>query len=113
METELVNKRLTITDIASCLSYPAGSLTAFRRGQGQNGDNFNARDLTGRVWGFRLCTRDHGPYEKPVIRGEWLRYVREKGLAVDDLIILTMVQDAENGARFNIRFEAADLELAL
>uniref|UniRef100_A0A6N2MM77 TF-B3 domain-containing protein n=1 Tax=Salix viminalis TaxID=40686 RepID=A0A6N2MM77_SALVM len=112
MEIELVKKKLTRTDIASCLAYPTGSLTAFRMGQGQNAVNFNARDPTGRVWGFRLCTRNHGRYEKPVIRGEWLGYVREKGLTVDDFIILTMVEDAENGVGYNIRVEP-NLELAI
>ncbi|KAB5548358.1 hypothetical protein DKX38_011764 [Salix brachista] len=112
VEIELVNKKLTRTDIASCLAYPTGSLTVFRMGQGQNAINFNARDPTGRVWEFRLCTRNHGRYEKPVIRGDWLDYVREKGLTVDDVIILTMVQDAENGVSYNIRVEPG-LELTM
>ncbi|KAJ6289335.1 hypothetical protein OIU76_025197 [Salix suchowensis] len=112
METELVNKKLTPTDIASCLAYPAGTLGAFQMVQGQNAINFNARDPTGRVWEFKLCTRNHGRYRKPVIRGDWLGYVREKGLTVDDFIILTMVEDAENGVSYNIRVEP-NLELAI
>ncbi|KAJ6677756.1 hypothetical protein OIU85_008343 [Salix viminalis] len=39
-------------------------------------------------------------------------YVDEKGLTVDDFIILTMVEDAENGVSYNIRVEP-NLELAL
>ena len=107
-----MNKKLTTSDIASCLAYPTGNLWAFQMGQGRNAINFNARDPTGRVWEFRLCTRNHGRYEKPVIRGDWLHYVREKGLSVDDFIILTMVEDAENGVSYNIKVEP-NLELAL
>ncbi|KAJ6733812.1 hypothetical protein OIU74_005575 [Salix koriyanagi] len=111
MEIELVHKKLTTYDIASCLAYPARTLWAFQMVQGQNAINFNARDPTGRVWEFTLCTR-FGPHKKPVIRGDWLGYVREKGLTVDDVIILTMVEDAENGVSYNIRVEP-NLELAI
>uniref|UniRef100_A0A6N2N0D0 TF-B3 domain-containing protein n=1 Tax=Salix viminalis TaxID=40686 RepID=A0A6N2N0D0_SALVM len=78
------------------------TLWAFQMVQGQNAIYFNARDPTGKVWVFTLCTR-YGPHKKPVIRGEWLRYVRDKGLTVDDVIILTMVEDAENGVSYNIQ----------
>ncbi|KAG5242046.1 hypothetical protein OIU78_028158 [Salix suchowensis] len=108
MEIQLVKKQLTRTDIASCLAYPTGNLWAFQR----NAINFNARDPTGRVWEFKLCTRNHGRYKKPVIRGDWLAYVDEKGLTVHDFIILTMVEDAENGVSYNIRVEP-NLELAM
>ena len=112
MEIELVNKKLTTTDTASCLAYPTSNLWAFQlMVQGQNAINFNARDPTGRVWEFMLCTRNHGLYKKPVIRGDWLDYVREKGLTVNDSIILKMVA-AENGVSFNIRVEP-NLELAI
>ncbi|KAJ6677755.1 hypothetical protein OIU85_008342, partial [Salix viminalis] len=60
---------------------------------------------------FRLCTRNH-VHEKPVIRGEWLNYVREKGLTVNDFIILTKVEDAEHGVSYNIRVQP-NSELAL
>ncbi|KAJ6733804.1 hypothetical protein OIU74_005567 [Salix koriyanagi] len=112
MEIQLVKKQLTRTDIASCLAYPTGNLWAFQMVRGRNAVNFNARDPTGRVWEFKLCTRNHGRYKKPVIRGDWLDYVIEKGLTVDDFIILTMVEDAENGVSYNIRVEP-NLELAL
>ncbi|KAJ6677754.1 hypothetical protein OIU85_008341 [Salix viminalis] len=111
MEIELVNKPLTTYDISSCLAYPAGTLGAFQMVQGQNAIYFNARDPTGRVWVFKLCTR-FGPHKKPVIRGDWLRYVHDKRLKVGDVIILTMVEDAENGVSYNIRVEP-NLELAL
>ncbi|KAJ6991273.1 hypothetical protein NC653_019466 [Populus alba x Populus x berolinensis] len=112
MEFVLVNKKLTTTDIKSCLSYPTANLWAFQMVQRQNAIRFNARDPTGRVWEFKLCTRNHVRYTKPVIRGEWLDYVREKGLTVNDSIILTMVEDAENGVSYNIRVEP-NTELAL
>jgi hypothetical protein len=113
MEFELMNKQLTTTDIESCLAYTTANLWAFQlMVQGQNAINFNASDPTGRVWEFKLCTRNHGLYKKPVIRGDWLDYVREKGLTVNDSIILTMVADAENGVSYNIRVEP-NTELAI
>ncbi|KAJ6908463.1 hypothetical protein NC651_018775 [Populus alba x Populus x berolinensis] len=115
MEIELVNKKLTTTAIKSCLAYTTdttANLWAFQMVQGQNAISFNAKDPTGRVWEFKLCTRNHGRYKKPVIRGDWLDYVREKGLTVNDSIILTMVADAENGVSFNIRVEP-NTELAI
>ncbi|KAJ6856464.1 hypothetical protein NC651_038174 [Populus alba x Populus x berolinensis] len=112
MEIELVNKKLTTTDIKSCLVYPTANLRAFQMVQGENAIRFNARDPTGRVWEFKLCTRNHVRYTNPVIRGDWLDYVREKGLTVNDSIILTMVADAENGVSYNIRVEL-NTELAI
>ncbi|KAL9377627.1 hypothetical protein Peur_028962 [Populus x canadensis] len=112
MEFELMNKQLTTTDIESCLAYTTANLWAFQMVQGQNAISFNARDPTGKVWEFKLCTRNHGCYKKPVIRGDWLDYVREKGLTVNDSIILTMVEDAENGVSYNIRVEP-NTELAI
>ena len=108
-----MNKKLTTTGIKSCLSYPTGNLWPFQMVQGENAIRFTARDPTGRVWEFMLCTRNHGRYMKPVIRGEyWLDYVREMGLTVNDSIILTMVADAENGVSYNIRVEP-NTELAI
>jgi hypothetical protein len=112
MEIELVNKKLTNTDIESRLSYPTGNLWPFQMVQGENAISLTARDPTGRVWEFKLSTRNHGRYKKPVIGGGWLKYVREKGLTVNDSIILTMVADAENGVSYNIRVEP-NLELAI
>ncbi|KAG6742953.1 hypothetical protein POTOM_053897 [Populus tomentosa] len=112
MEIELVNKKLTTTDIRSCLSYPTGNLWAFQMVQGENAISLTARDPTGRVWEFMLSTRNHGRHKKPVIGGGWLKYVREKGLTVNDSIILTMVADAENGVSYNIRVEP-NLELVI
>ena len=106
-----MNKKLTTTDIKSCLSYPTANLWAFQMVR-----DIEARDPTGREWKFKLCTRNHVRYTKPVIRGDWLDYVREKGLTVNDSIILTMVENAENAKngviRCNIRVEP-NTELAL
>ena len=106
-----MNKKLTTTDIESRLSYPSRNLWPFQMVQGENPISLAARDPTRRVWEFKLCTRKHG-YLKPVIRGDWLKYVRENGLTVGDSIILTMVADAENGVSYNIRVEP-NLELAI
>jgi hypothetical protein len=110
-EYVLVNKPITNAALENCLPYTTANLWAFPMVRGVRAFNFNARDPTGKVWGFTLCTRD-GRYKKPVIRGDWLDYVREKGLTVNDSIILTMVADAENGVSYNIRVEP-NTELAI
>jgi len=110
-EYVLVNKPITNSALENCLPYTTANLWAFPMVRGVRAFNFNARDPTGKVWGFTLCTRD-GRYKKPVIRGDWLDYVREKGLTVNDSIILTMVADAENGVSYNIRVEP-NTELAI
>ncbi|KAL3596155.1 hypothetical protein D5086_007792 [Populus alba] len=79
--------------------------------EGQTAIWFQARDLTGKVWNFELSIRPCG-YPKPVIRGDWLNYVREKGLTVRDVIVLTREQDIQNGETYHVKVEP-DLELTL
>ena len=114
MATVIIRKRLTPTEIKSCLFCPTRTVhSAFLilLAEGQTAIWFQARDPTGKVWNFELSRRPHGP-QKPVIRGDWLNYVREKGLTANDSIILTMVADAENGVSYNIRVEP-NTELAI
>jgi hypothetical protein len=79
--------------------------------EGQTAIWFQARDLTGKVWNFELSRRPRG-YPKPVIRGDWLNYVREKGLTVNDVIVLTREQDIQNGVTYHVKVEP-DLRLTL
>ncbi|KAJ6935087.1 hypothetical protein NC652_010171 [Populus alba x Populus x berolinensis] len=111
MATVLIYKQLTITDIKSCLSYPASTLWAFPMVDGQTAIWFQARDPTGKVWNFELSIRPRG-YRKPVIRGDWLNYVREKGLTVNDVIVLTKEHDIQNGVTYHVKVEP-DLRLTL
>ncbi|KAG6776797.1 hypothetical protein POTOM_016585 [Populus tomentosa] len=111
MATVIIRKRLTPTDIKSCLSYPARTLWAFPMVEGQTAIWFQARDPTGKVWNFELSKRPHG-YLKPVIRGDWLNYVREKGLTVRDVIVLTREQDIQYEVTYHIKVEP-DLRLTL
>jgi len=111
MATVIIRKRLTPTDIKSCLSYPTGALGPFPMVEGQTAIWFQARDPTGKVWNFELSKRPHG-YLKPVIRGDWLNYVREKGLTVRDVIVLTREHDIQYELTFHIKVEP-DLRLTL
>ncbi|CAK7324635.1 unnamed protein product [Dovyalis caffra] len=56
------------------LAYPNQNLEAIPIPSGQN--------ATGKVWNFKLSVRARGRHRKPVIIGEWLLYVRKKGLVV-------------------------------
>ncbi|KAG6778511.1 hypothetical protein POTOM_014846 [Populus tomentosa] len=78
---------------------------------GQTAIWFQARDPTGKVWNFELSIRPRG-YRKPVIRGDWLNYVREKGLTVNDVIVLTKEHDIQNGVTYHVKVEP-DLRLTL
>ncbi|KAL9355793.1 hypothetical protein Peur_053763 [Populus x canadensis] len=79
--------------------------------EGQTAIWFQARDPTGKVWSFELSRRTSG-YPKPVIRGDWLSYVREKGLKVNEVIVLTREHDIQNGVTYHVKVEP-DLELTL
>ncbi|CAK7351335.1 unnamed protein product [Dovyalis caffra] len=75
---------------------------------------FAVRDATGRVWNFELSVRARGRHPKPVIIGDWLLFVREKGLVVGDRIFLTKEEDGQNGlVRRQDLFFAADIKRRL
>ncbi|CAK7324634.1 unnamed protein product [Dovyalis caffra] len=97
MEVLLGNKLLTPTDIKHRLAYPTQKLDAIPIPLGQNVVGFAVRDATGRVWNFELSVRARGRHPKPVIIGDWLLFVREKGLVVGDRIFLTNEEDGQNG----------------
>lgn len=114
MATVIIRKRLTPTEIKSCLFCPTRTVhSAFPilLAEGQTAIWFQARDPTGKVWNFELSRRPHGPL-KPVIRGDWLNYVLEKGLKVNEVIVLTRELDIENGETYHVKVEP-DLELTL
>jgi len=112
MATVLIRKPLTFTDINYCLNYPTHTLSAFTMVEGQTAIWFQARDLmTGKVWNFKLSRRPLG-HPKPVIRGDWLNYVRENGLKVNEVIILTRELDIQNAETYHIKVEP-DLRLTL
>ena len=111
MATVIIRKRLARTDIKSCLSYPTDALGPFPMVEGQTAIWFQARDPTGKVWNFELSKRPRG-YLKPVMRGDWLNYVREKSLTVRDVIVLTREHDIQYELTFHIKVEP-DLRLTL
>ncbi|CAK7351343.1 unnamed protein product [Dovyalis caffra] len=102
---ELINKILTSTDLKNRLAYPTESLWAFPiLSEGQTSVRFEARDTAGNDWNLKLSTRSHG-HPKPVITGDWLTLVDEKGLAVGDRVILTREVGEGNEVSYNIRTE--------
>ncbi|KAG6754585.1 hypothetical protein POTOM_040379 [Populus tomentosa] len=104
---ELMNKIITRTDLENRLAYPTHSLRAFPvlLSEGQTSICFDARDTLGKVWNLKLSTRTQGQYQKPVITGEWLSLVQEKGLGVGDRIVLTREVDEDGEVSYEIRTE--------
>ncbi|KAG6776799.1 hypothetical protein POTOM_016587 [Populus tomentosa] len=78
--------------------------------EGQRAISFQATDPTGKVWNFELSKRTRG-HPKPVIRGDWLNYVHEKGIKVNEVIVLTREQDIQNGETYHIRVNSHKLSL--
>lgn len=103
---ELMNKTLKRTDLENRLAYPTHSLWAFPQlSEGQTSIRFDARDTLGKVWNLKLSTRTQGQYQQPVITGEWLSLVQEKGLGVGDRIVLTREVDEDDEVSYEIRTE--------
>ncbi|CAK7357097.1 unnamed protein product [Dovyalis caffra] len=67
--------------------------------------NLKQRDTIRNEWKFKLSIRgENNRYRKPVITGDWLRFVREKGLKVGDKILL-MREEGVNGLRYECESE--------
>ncbi|KAJ0008396.1 hypothetical protein Pint_29445 [Pistacia integerrima] len=91
MATLVFEKKLTRTDITSKLSVPTRCLNQFPPfGQGRRASPLIVKDLgqthIQRYWSFRLAIRQRG-YAKPVIGGEWRKFVDGKGLKPGDVVL--------------------------
>ncbi|KAL9353770.1 hypothetical protein Peur_051740 [Populus x canadensis] len=101
----LMEKKLSQTDIEYRLAFPTSSLRAFPMPEGETAVYFEATDTLENEWNFRLSIRgENDRYTKPVITGDWLQFVRDKGLKVGDKISLTR-EEGVNGVRYSIRAE--------
>ncbi|MBF6271778.1 B3 domain-containing protein, partial [Nocardia farcinica] len=50
---------------------------------------FQVIDTRGKLWKFKLSFRSgSGAYRKPVITGEWLSFVKDKGVQVGDTVTI-------------------------
>ncbi|KAJ0007965.1 hypothetical protein Pint_29325 [Pistacia integerrima] len=91
MATLVLEKKLTRTDINSKLSVPTRCLNHFPVfGQGRRAARLIVKDLgqthIERYWSLRLAVRRRG-YAKPVIGGEWRKFVDRKGLKPGDVVL--------------------------
>ncbi|KAJ9174680.1 hypothetical protein P3X46_013299 [Hevea brasiliensis] len=103
-QTLLFTKQLSLTDVTSYLSVPSGALQFFSIPEGAHSMEFEARDITGFIWRYRLSTRSTGRYPKPyIVRSLWLPFVEQKGLAPNDKVMFFLTQDEENGIRYRVK----------
>ena len=101
----LMDKKLSRTDIECRLAFSTSSLWAFSIPEGETAVYFEATDTLEQEWNFRLSIRgENDPYTKPVITGDWLQFVRDKGLKVGDKIFLWR-EEGVTGVRYRIRAE--------
>ncbi|KAF9690280.1 hypothetical protein SADUNF_Sadunf01G0179100 [Salix dunnii] len=100
-----MDKKLSRTDIECRLAFSTSSLWAFSIPEGETAVYFEATDTLEQEWNFRLSIRgENDPYTKPVITGDWLQFVRDKGLKVGDKISLWR-EEGVTGVRYRIRAE--------
>ncbi|KAJ6427702.1 hypothetical protein OIU84_023156 [Salix udensis] len=93
----LMEKELNRTDIELCLAFPTSSRRAFSMPEGETAVYFEATDTLEKKWNFRLSRRS-------VITGDWLQFVRDKGLKVGDKIFMWREEGA-TGVRYTVRAE--------
>ncbi|KAJ6427717.1 hypothetical protein OIU84_023171 [Salix udensis] len=93
----LMEKILSRTDIERRLAFPTSSRRAFSMPEGETAVYFEATDTIEKRWNFRLSRRS-------VITGDWLQFVREKGLKVGDKMFMWR-EEAATGVRYTVRAE--------
>jgi hypothetical protein len=69
--------------------------------EGSNQIKFQAIDTLGKPWSFKLSLRAGG-YPKPVITGEWLRFVMDKGVQVGDTVTIFQQNNGTNEGQYSI-----------
>lgn len=98
---KIFSKSLSRNDLENRLSIPASCLHFFRVPEGSNQIEFQAIDTLGKPWSFKLSLRSGG-YPKPVITGEWLSFVREKGVKVGDTVTIFQQNNGTNEGQYSI-----------
>nr|TKR74977.1 hypothetical protein D5086_0000289940 [Populus alba] len=86
--TKVISKSLSRTDIEERLSVPASFLHFFPKHEGAREIEFQAIDTLGKLWTFKLSCRSEG-HPKPVITGQWLSFVKDKGVKVGDTVTIS------------------------
>ncbi|KAG8646083.1 hypothetical protein MANES_10G125112v8 [Manihot esculenta] len=111
-QIQLFTKQLSRNDVLSALSVPSNALQYFVIPEGAHSVEFEAVDLTGFTWRFRLSTRSTGPYPKPVIlQSSWHHFVEQKGLIPNDRVMFFLDHDEENGTRCRVRAQRKIMRL--
>lgn len=111
-QIQLFTKQLSRNDVLSALSVPSNALQYFVIPEGAHSVEFEAVDLTGFTWRFRLSTRSTGRYPKPVIlQSSWHRFVEQKGLIPNDRVMFFLDHDEENGIRCRVRAQRKIMRL--
>ncbi|KAB5574433.1 hypothetical protein DKX38_001627 [Salix brachista] len=106
MEQHLFTKVLSPVDTTHRLTIPAPNLGDFEFPTGQHAINIEATDTTEQQWTFRLSIRrNNDPNPRPVFTGQWIRFVREKGLRAGDRIVFSRQQAEGDGVQYRIRAE--------
>ncbi|KAJ6752125.1 hypothetical protein OIU85_002542 [Salix viminalis] len=106
MEQHGVPKVLSRTDISHRLTIPMANRGDFEIPTGQHAINIEVTDTLEQPWTFRLSIRrNNNPNPRPVFTGEWIRFVREKGLRAGDRVVFSRQQVEGNGVQYRVRAE--------
>ncbi|XP_011000152.1 PREDICTED: uncharacterized protein LOC105107804 isoform X1 [Populus euphratica] len=99
--TKAISKSLSRTDIEERLSVPASCLHLFPMPEGVREIEFQAIDTLGKQWNFKLSCRSEG-HPKPVITGQWLSFVKDKGVKVGDTVTISQQNNGTNEVQYSI-----------
>jgi hypothetical protein len=92
---------LSRTDVEERLSVPASFLHLFPNHEGGREIEFQAIDTLGKLWTFKLSCRSKGS-PKPVITGQWLSFVKDKGVKVGDTVTIYQQNNGTNEGQYSI-----------
>ncbi|KAJ6309175.1 hypothetical protein OIU76_018714 [Salix suchowensis] len=106
MEQHLFTKVLSPVDTTNRLNVPTANLEDFEFPTGQHAINIEVTDTIAQQWTFRLSIRrNDNPNPRPVFTGQWIRFVKEKGLKAGDRIVFSRQQAEGDGVQYRIKAE--------
>ncbi|KAJ6309173.1 hypothetical protein OIU76_018712 [Salix suchowensis] len=106
MEQHLFTKRLSAVDTTHGLTIPEANLGDLEFPAGQHAINIVAADTGEKQWTYTLSIRrNNNPNPRPVFTGQWIQFVKEKGLKVGDKIVFSRQQPEGDGVQYRIRAE--------
>ncbi|OAY39819.1 hypothetical protein MANES_10G124600v8 [Manihot esculenta] len=103
----IFSKVLTSSDILRRLSMPENTLKAFPPAQKGHEIILPVKDDAGILWSFR-CRIPAIGFSKPVVFGNWFKFVRSKDLKPGDTIVLYKEMDKSSGAQYKIEVKKRD-----